>query len=169
MTRMRLLLAGMVGLMLIALAGCGVRPSGVISGGPAPSGPAEGVALYFLNGGSVTRVLRPTGPFAISLNEALEMLATGPDAQERAQGFTSAVPGDAHPLDLTNGLAGQTTVILSTDVAALSTTAVDQIVCTARDTLVTDAPIILSGNGHLLDPRICPVPAVLRQVANGVR
>ena len=149
----RLLLAAIV---LIIATGCGVRPSAPIPGLPAPSGPAEGVALYFLMDNSVTLVLRPTGRHLLP-DEALALLSDGPDGAERAQGVTSQVPPDAVPVSVGKSPSGQLTVTLSADVDALSTVAVDQIVCTAHGALGSDAPIILTGKGHHLDPRVCPV------------
>ena len=48
MTRRHLLVG--TALVVLLTAGCGVRPSGVITGGPAPTDQARGVTLYFLDG-----------------------------------------------------------------------------------------------------------------------
>jgi len=74
MTR-RHLLARVVLIGVVLTAGCGVRPSGVITGGPAPTRPAEGAALYFLAKSSLTPALRPTRQ-PLSPTQTLALLET---------------------------------------------------------------------------------------------
>ncbi|KZB88591.1 GerMN domain-containing protein [Amycolatopsis regifaucium] len=152
-----------------ALTGCGVRPSGVILGGPAPEGqatlipgapvpsrPATELVLYFVFGGEPVRVVRPhaedDGP-----GHAIELLAAGPDDNERGRGYATEVPPGTAVL----GQAvepGGITVNLSVGVAGLSARAVDQIVCTARDSLGGNARITLRGGGTARGPLSCPLP-----------
>ena len=82
----RALLAGGLLLTLLA-AGCGVRPSAVITGRPPVSGPARGTGLYLLAQGELVLVLRPvnTDP---SPAAALPLLAAGP-AGERTRARAS--------------------------------------------------------------------------------
>jgi hypothetical protein len=81
--------------------------------------------------------------------DPLTLLANGPDDNERAQGFTTEIPPDAGPIQLT-----QSGVTLSSNVSALSTTAVNQIVCT-----VTNGPgvaaVTLAGRGQNRGPEHC--------------
>ena len=149
------------GLVLLVAAGCGVRPSGVITGLAAPSGPAEAVSLYLLAGKNLKVVLRPTGR-RLSPSETLTLLANGPDADEVAQGFTSEIPADAAPIEMASGPSG-VTVTLSVDPARLSTMALDQIVCTAGRAPATDtrppspATTTVAGQGRSLEPQVCPL------------
>ncbi len=146
----------LVPLLVLTLAGCGVRPSAVISGAPAPVGPASGAVLYFLSGGQPARVLRSVSE-ELSTAKTIELLAAGPDESEREQRYTSEVPPGTAVLDQATGPDG-VTLTLSADVAALPARAVDQILCTARDSLIGRAQITLRGGGSERGPQSCPMP-----------
>jgi hypothetical protein len=145
---------------VVVLAGCGVRPSGVISGVPAPSGPvvpeaSNSTKLYFLMGGQPTASQRQrtrTEPA-----DVLALLAAGPDDDERAAGLTTQVPANAAPVSVEGAPSG-VTVTLGTDVSALSTVATEQIACTLRhqDSAASVPPITLIGGGHSRGPLACP-------------
>jgi hypothetical protein len=154
MTR-RHLLAWVV-LIAVLNAGCGVRPSGVITGNPAPAAPAEGATLYFLANSSLMRVLRPT-PQHLSPTQTLALLQDGPNRDERAESLTSEVPTGLDPVTVTIDASGNVDVVVSADVTTLSTTAIDQIVCTVHDALSTTAPITLTSDAATRGPRICPL------------
>jgi hypothetical protein len=154
MTRRHLLAC--VVLIAVLNAGCGVRPSGVITGRPAPTGPAEGAALYFLANSSLRLVLRPTRQH-LSPTQTLALLQNGPNGDERAANLTSEVPAGLDPVTVTIDASGNVDVVVSADVTTLSTTAVDQIVCTVRDALSTTAPITLTSDAATRGPRICPL------------
>lgn len=155
----RLLASAMLVATLVATltAGCGVRPSGVIPGGPAPVGHASGVVLYFLSGSSLTPVFRPIRQ-PISPTKTLAFLQEGPDDAERAANLTSEVPSGLDPVDVTTHVSGDVEIVVSFDVRSLSAAAVDQVVCTVRDTLTTTASITLSSDGATRGPRSCPFP-----------
>jgi sporulation and spore germination protein len=153
-------------LFAMLCAGCGVRPSNVITGGPAPSGrafgagdvpggPDEGAALYFLAGASLTPVLRPAGR-RLSPAQTLALLQKGPTADERAARLRSEVPTGLDPVTITTDAAGNVEVVVSADVTKLSAAAVDQIVCTVRDALPTTAPVTVTSDAGARDPRTCP-------------
>jgi hypothetical protein len=138
-------------LLAVVLAGCGVRPSGVITGGPAPTGAVDGTRIYLISDGEPTLVLRgpkPAGPDAV-----LRMLAAGPTAQERAQGFTTEVPSElaAKVSDEAEG----TVVVVGTDVNALSVLAVVQIVCTVQASTSNGQVSLVSGDQRR-GPLTCP-------------
>jgi hypothetical protein len=109
----------------------------------------------------VTLVLRPTSR-QLSPSETLDLLAEGPTATEQASGVSSEVPANTVPLTLTTDASG-VTVTTSADVLGLSTVAVDQLVCTARGTLVTEGqppgsvPVTLVGHGQSRGPQTCPL------------
>lgn len=136
--------------------GCGVRPSGVITGGPAPTEQVRGVALYFLAGSTPTPVLRLTGQ-RLSPTRTLVLLQHGPDREERATNLTSEVPAGLDPVTVTTDATGGVDVVVSADVTTLSTKAVDQIVCTVRDALPTAAPVAITSGTETRGPRLCPV------------
>lgn len=160
----RKLLAGFVALAVLS-SGCGVRASGVITGGAAPTGPAEGVSLYLVSSKRLTPVLRATRAKRAPI-ETLALLAAGPDADERAQGFTTDIPPDMRVLNVVSDASG-VVVMVSADVATLSATAVDQIVCTVSETPTSDmrAPgsgpftvTVVGGEaGHVRGPHTCAV------------
>ncbi|WP_410653748.1 GerMN domain-containing protein [Amycolatopsis sp. cmx-4-54] len=143
-------------LIVSVVAGCGVRPSAVIAGAPAPTGPANGAVLYFLSGGQPVRVLRPLAQ-ELPPASPVDLLAAGPDESERERDYTTEVPPGTAVLDQTPAPNG-VTVTLSVGVAGLSARAVDQIVCTARDSLGGSAQITLRGEGSVRGPLSCPLP-----------
>ncbi|MGW5159507.1 hypothetical protein ACWEPN_28870 [Nonomuraea wenchangensis] len=145
---------------LVAVAGCGVRPSDVILAGDPPSGPvqhATAVTLYLVKDGRLSAVTRPDG--RLSPADALALLAAGPTPREQAHGLTSEVPPDAGPFTLTAepGGAGHLVVTLSTPAGELSALAVDQIVCSAAATRRdSSAQVTVIGAGQSIGPRTCP-------------
>jgi hypothetical protein len=124
---------------LLLVTACGVRPSDVIVGGPAPTATAV-IPVYLVSDGRVTPVSRPDPA------SGLAQLAVGPTTAEREQGYTTEVPAGVS-LE-----AAGSTVTVSTDVTSLSTNAVDQIVCTAAL-----GPVTLVGGGQTRGPLECPV------------
>ncbi|MEU8284979.1 hypothetical protein AB0C01_11645 [Micromonospora sp. NPDC048905] len=163
MTR-RALLAGGVVLTLLATGGCGVRPSGVITGRPAVSGPSRGVGLYLLAQGELVLALRPASADASPAN-ALTLLAAGPDENERKQGFTSEVPAGLDPVTLTSGTNRSDDLTVRTAGAArsLSSRAADQIICTVADAAAqsglaeNSTPVTIVGSDGARPPRPCPL------------
>ncbi|MFC6016244.1 hypothetical protein ACFP2T_08545 [Plantactinospora solaniradicis] len=159
--RRRALPAALALLMILA-AGCGVRPTGVITGGPAPEGPARSVTLFFVTDHHLALVLRPNTPTA-SIDDTLALLLAGPDPTERTLGYSTEIPADAGPAETTSGPSG-TTVNLSGGVTALSPTAVDQIVCTVRNAMPDGEPtdgsamVTLSGPDGSRGPLTCSPP-----------
>ncbi|MEU1588243.1 hypothetical protein [Micromonospora sp. NPDC005710] len=129
----RALLVGVLLLGTLLATGCGVRPSAVITGRSAVSGPSQGVGLYLIGQGELVLVLRPMAP-DLSPATALALLAAGPQDNERAQGLTSELPSGLDPVTVTpaadqSGLS----VRISGPVRGLSANATDQIICTVAD------------------------------------
>lgn len=167
MTRRHLLALAV--LIAVLTAGCGVRPSGVITGGPAPSGPAlgrpgspaptqppAGAVLYFVADASLTRVFRHTRQ-QLSPVRTLTLLQAGPNSDERAAHLTSEVPSGLDPVTVDTSPSGNVDVVVTTDVTTLSGTAVDQIVCTVGAALSTAAAITLTSDGVTRGPQVCPL------------
>ncbi|MEV0074574.1 MULTISPECIES: GerMN domain-containing protein [unclassified Amycolatopsis] len=153
---------GYVALVLVALAAtaCGVQPSGAISGDEAPSGPpstAPGTpaisSIYLVADGAVVRVQRPGLDQTDSA--LIDALVQGPTSTEKASGFTTEVPQTALPAAVMIS-ASEVTVQLATDVQALSSLAVSQIVCTLH---LRDAPdgsvFTLVGGGNVRSGERC--------------
>ncbi|GGO26516.1 hypothetical protein [Micromonospora parathelypteridis] len=159
----RALLAGALLLTLLA-AGCGVRPSRVITGRSAVSGPSVGTGLYLLAQGELVLVLRPAKADASPAN-AVALLAAGPDDNERGQGLTTEVPVELGPVKVGAGADRSAGLIALTTGAAqpLSANAADQIICTVADAaaqvgLADDfAPVTIVGPDGARPPRPCPI------------
>ena len=157
-----------VGLLFALLAaGCGVRPSAVITGRSAVSGPSGGTGVYLLSDGELALVLRPSkiGPSpTLSPADTLALLAAGPTESERNAGFTSEVPAGIAPAGVTpsadqSGITVKTTV----PVLSLSTLAADQIICTVAGAVASTgqgtsfAPVTLVGPDGARPPWPCPL------------
>jgi hypothetical protein len=152
----RVLAAGLAS--LVAVAGCGVRPSDVIPAGDPPSGavaPTMTITLYLVRNGRLSPVTRPGR--RLSHADTLALLAAGPTAREQARGLTTDVPPEAGPFGVTAKPAGHLVVTLSTPAGELSALAVEQIVCTAAATAPeSPAQVTVVGAEQDVDPRNCP-------------
>ncbi|RKT88808.1 hypothetical protein SAMN05421805_107231 [Saccharopolyspora antimicrobica] len=141
---------------LLALADCGVQPSGIIYGSSPPSGavaaPATFASLYLVSDGRLARIVRSAGP--MSRAEALEMLAQGPTEEERERGLTTEVPAEAAPFTVTTDVSGRTVVTVSAPTGQLSALAIDQIACTAA---ADGGQVVIIGAGTGSDPVVCPL------------
>ncbi|WP_329079983.1 MULTISPECIES: GerMN domain-containing protein [unclassified Streptosporangium] len=151
----RVLAAGLVS--LVAVAGCGVRPSGVITGDNPPSGPVARtttITLYLVKNGRPSAVTRPGD--LLSQADTLALLAAGPTAREQTHGLSTDVPPEAGPFSVTTRSAGHLVVTLSTPAGELSTLAVEQIVCTAA-ARAQESPVQVTvvGAGQAVGPRGC--------------
>ncbi|MGK5739196.1 GerMN domain-containing protein [Micromonospora sp. URMC 103] len=155
----RPLFAGVLVLLALLAAGCGVRPSDVIEGRPALGGPAAGISLYLVRDGELALVLRPNRQNRTP-TDVIGLLVAGPDDNERSQGFTTEVPASLGrtaalgPVTAGSGIG----VTLSGPVAPLSATAVDQIVCTLRDAVGNaSVRITVRGSDGERQAEVCPL------------
>ncbi|TDD06286.1 hypothetical protein E1292_15470 [Nonomuraea deserti] len=156
----RVLAAGLVS--LVAVAGCGVRPSDVISAGEPPSGAVAlttTITLYLVKDGRPNAVTRPWPERRPLFSEdTLALLAAGPTRREQARGLTTDVPPEAGPFSVTVKPGGHLVVTLSSSAGELSTLAVEQIVCTvAATTPENSVQVTVLGAGQSVGPRNCPV------------
>ncbi|GAA3446910.1 hypothetical protein [Planomonospora venezuelensis] len=152
----RALAAGLAS--LVAVSGCGVRPSDAISAGDPPSGavaPPLKITLYLVKDGRLSAVTRPGR--RLSAADTLALLAAGPTAGERARGLTTGVPPEAGPFSVTAEPAGHLVVTASAPAGGLPALAVEQIVCTAAAT-APESPVQVTvvGAGQSVGPRNCP-------------
>ncbi|MFI6644432.1 hypothetical protein [Streptomyces sp. NPDC050504] len=75
--RIRTAVCGAAALVAV-VAGCGVRPTGVIDAGESATGAAKGLRLYFVTeNGQLKGVSRPEAE--VSLDGALKLLGSGPE------------------------------------------------------------------------------------------
>ncbi|WP_406630242.1 hypothetical protein [Amycolatopsis sp. WGS_07] len=147
-------LLGLIAIMLLA-AGCGVRPSGVIPGEEAPSGPAVGsvgntATVYFVLDGKLVPVVRNgVGEVPADRVRALEQ---GPNEDERASGYTTELPPSFEPIAV-----GISEAAIGVNVRDLTPNAVGQLVCTviAAGGGGPAKTVTLSGGGQTLRPQGC--------------
>ncbi|MFI0482161.1 hypothetical protein [Actinomadura sp. 9N215] len=76
---------------LLAVAGCGIRPTGIIDAGEAPAanGAAAEISVYLVRDGKLRRVTRPGVPGQPYL--AVEQLGVPPTERERAAGLRTEI------------------------------------------------------------------------------
>jgi hypothetical protein len=156
---MRRLLA-LAGLLALVRAGCGVRPSGAISGDPAPTGPVNGVTLFFVRNGELAPTLRTT---ATALPRPRRSASWSPDPASRnaSRACTPRWQTTVGPVTVTT--TDGITVDLAVDPNSLSTMAIDQLACIAQSavadqtTPVSGPPgLAIAGAGKTIRPRGCP-------------
>lgn len=151
--RKRASLAAVAVALVAFLAACGIRPTDVIVGLEAPSGPVENASpsLYFVSSGKVVAVSRPQG--SLTGTDVIGLLAQGPTESEQARGLTTEVPFDVVPATV-DRVANGLDVTVSTDVTLLSNVAVQQIVCTLLN-IQAVGTVNLRGGGHSLEFQKC--------------
>ncbi|GAB3447058.1 hypothetical protein [Actinophytocola sediminis] len=118
---------GWVAVVLVLVAGCGVRPSGVTDAGEAPTGVAPGVTLYFVDSRhELVAQVRRTDRLG-TISEAMTLLLSGPG--------DSAVGTEITPTGTTRVVVtsepGTIHLMVPLAVEDVTPTGVDQIVCTA--------------------------------------
>ncbi|MFB7368406.1 hypothetical protein ACFC0D_00930 [Streptomyces sp. NPDC056222] len=149
--------------LLLALAGCGVQPSGVIQAGQPATGLTKGLRLYFVSGsGRLEGVSRPHAEIT-ELKAAVKLLAEGPTEAEQQRGLTSLATGFSY--DVT--AKGARVTVRSPDATFAGSRRDDlvngQLVCTlARaQSLIDpsvrpdDVQVTLAGNAKPLGPYRC--------------
>ncbi|WP_033337773.1 hypothetical protein [Catenuloplanes japonicus] len=117
----------LIGALAVLLGGCGVRPSGVITTGEAPTGVAPGVTLYFVTeDGALAPQLRETGRLG-TIPEALALLL---DASPQDAGLHTEI--EAHGVTRVVADTEPGLIILRLPLAdyELTPRGIDQIVCT---------------------------------------
>ncbi|MFJ8431172.1 GerMN domain-containing protein [Kitasatospora sp. NPDC094019] len=127
--RHRRLVVGAASLLLLAT-GCSIPSTGAVRSGRAATGIQPGTRLYFPGPQGIGLAIRP-GPVRQDLQQTLNTLLAGPDDAEARAGFYSALPASATVL--ATSTPGLVTLRLSWPTASLTTTAVQQLVCTTED------------------------------------
>ncbi|MCU1687912.1 MAG: hypothetical protein JWQ81_8651 [Amycolatopsis sp.] len=152
--------------LLAVLAGCGVRPTGVLGGGMAAAGVATGPVLYFVKGGLMAPVQRNIGHLG-DATTALSLLFAGPTDADLAAGLTTDLPPRSVPDSAASSVYvddGSVVISVLMDVRALSPIAVEQIVCTvvgvkamARTVDPRNVWAVLRGKTGALPAAQCPL------------
>ncbi|MFF0461737.1 hypothetical protein [Streptomyces mexicanus] len=115
---------------LLALAGCGVPPTGVIDAGAPASGIPARTTVYFLAGTALRGVPRPTADGTDPVAGAVALLLAGPTRAEARQHLTTDLPEVSAGVRVTSD--GDTvTVRLPPGVGRLTDRGVEQLACTA--------------------------------------
>jgi hypothetical protein len=156
----------LVVLVLLLLTGaCGIKPTGVVPAGPAPtlrnpgtSGRGTDVILYFVIDGRVAPVTRPADSTP-GVGTALSILLNGPSDTEAADGYVTMLPPESGPVSLDPG--PPVVVNLPFPLKQLAPIAINQLVCTAFAALAAesryagDGTIILDGPDIQLSSQTC--------------
>ncbi|WP_410609866.1 hypothetical protein [Amycolatopsis sp. lyj-109] len=151
--------------VLLLVSACGIKPTPVVPAGPAPTlrnpaseGRSADLILYFVLDDRVTPVARPAAG-VVGVESALTMLLDGPSADERADGYTTALPRRSGTITVTPGLP--TTITVPFPLRPLAGVGINQLVCTAFATLAaqggytTDGTVALAGPDVLLPYQTC--------------
>lgn len=151
--------------VLLLMSACGVKPTGVVPAGPAPtlrnpgdSGRGTDAILYFVIDGRVAPVTRSTGS-SVGVETALSMLLAGPTTGETADGYVTALPHRSGPIVLAPGPPAAITVPFP--LKPISSAGINQLVCTAFAALATqssyavDGTIALAGTDVQLPYQTC--------------
>ncbi|GIG59391.1 hypothetical protein Lfu02_37630 [Longispora fulva] len=149
---------------LAALAGCGVRPSGVVRAGEAPRKyTTEVTALYFQMHGLLARTER-IDPKALNVSQKVDLLLAGPNPAERGQGYETALPATSGGgVQVVRVAPHRYELRMNTPVATLSATALDQLVCTvlageaAEHAMAVGSVVAVVGTAGRREDRGCPV------------
>jgi hypothetical protein len=141
-------------MMLLLIGACGVKPTGAVPAGPAPTlrnpgsaGSGTDVILYFVIDGRVAPVTRPTGT-QVSVSTALSMLLSGPSYEESADGYTTMLRPGSGPVDLSPGPPA--VISFAFPLKQLTSVAINQLVCTAFAALAVDQRYVVDGTITLI-------------------
>nr|BFD82107.1 hypothetical protein StreXyl84_15080 [Streptomyces sp. Xyl84] len=119
---------------LLTLAGCGVPTSGVIDAGAPAVGVAARITVYFVADGALRAVPRRAPDDAADLvTAAVRLLLSGPDSSE-ARALTTSLPAVPGPVAVSVG-RNVVSVRFPAGVGRLDSLAMEQLTCTAADTL----------------------------------
>ncbi len=144
--------------VVLLLSACGVKPTGVVPAGPAPTlrnpgGPGRDaeVILYFVLDGRAAPVTRPIGT-ELDADGALSMLLDGPTEAERSDGYVTALPRRAGSIALVPGPPA--TITVSFPLKTLGAVGVNQLVCTAFAALAADGRYSVDGTIAVSGPDV---------------
>ncbi|GAA4610222.1 hypothetical protein GCM10023195_41790 [Actinoallomurus liliacearum] len=138
---------------ICVLAGCGVRPTGVVGAGEAPTATATSLPkaqVFFLHDGTPEPVERAVPPW--DTQAVFDALLAGPTAQERERGLRTELRSDVtiHAIGTRTVFVESRRQQVSQQVSQQEVAGYLQISCTAR--LLPGAPLVKAPG--LLDPAL---------------
>lgn len=150
---------------VLLVSACGVKPTGVVAAGPAPTlrnpgnpGRDAEMVLYFVLDGRAAPVTRPIVD-GRGAEAALSTLLDGPTEAERSDGYLTDLPRRAGSIGLVTGPPA--TITVSFPLKAVGALGVNQLVCTAFAALAaegrypTDGTLAVSGPDVQLPYQAC--------------
>ncbi|MFE7524826.1 GerMN domain-containing protein [Kitasatospora sp. NPDC057542] len=120
--------------VLLLACGCSISTTGPVRSGQPATGVQPGTRLYFLDQHGIHLTIRPDAQRE-DLQQTLDALAAGPDPAEQRSGLYSDLPASGRVQATVT--PGTVTLRLSWSAASLSTTAIQQLVCTTEDAPTT--------------------------------
>ncbi|MEU8632434.1 hypothetical protein AB0C38_09725 [Amycolatopsis sp. NPDC048633] len=151
--------------VVLLVSACGVKPTGVVPAGPAPtlrnpgsSGRGTDVTLYFVIDGRLAPVTRATGS-TVGVENALSTLLAGPTTDEARDGYVTDLPVRSGPIILSPGPPAAIT--FSFPLKPITDVGINQLVCTAfaalaaQSSYAIDGTISLSGTDVQLPYQTC--------------
>ncbi|MBV6698956.1 GerMN domain-containing protein [Kitasatospora aureofaciens] len=123
--------------LLLLTCGCSIPSTGPVRSGLAATGIQPGTRLYFPGQQGIRLAIRP-GTRREDLQQTLDTLLAGPDRAEQRTGLYSELPITGR-IQAT-AAPGTVTLRLSWPAASLSTTAIQQLVCTTEDAPAAGPP-----------------------------
>jgi hypothetical protein len=150
---------------LLLVSACGIQPTRVLEAGPAPTlrspatdGRGTDLVLYFVLDDRVAPLARSSDG-VMGVEAALSMLLAGPTTDERADGYTTALPRPSGAITVTPG--SPATIRVPFPLRPLTGVGINQLVCTAFAALAaqggyaTDGTVALAGPDLLLPYQTC--------------
>ncbi|MEV6825901.1 hypothetical protein [Amycolatopsis sp. NPDC051102] len=144
--------------VLLLVSACGIKPTPVLGAGPAPTlrnpvngGPGTDVILYFLRDGRPAPVTRPGG-FPVTVQSTLAMLLEGPSSDEKADGYTTALPRLVGGITVSPGPPA--TITFSSPLRPIGAAGINQLVCTTFAALTLDGGSSVNGTIALIGPDV---------------
>ena len=135
--------------VVLLVSACGVKPTPVVSAGPAPTlrspagnGRGTDVILYFVIDGRVAPVARPADG-VVSVETALTMLLDGPSLAEKSDGYTTMLSRRPGPISVSPGQPA--TISFPFPLRPITSVGINQLVCTAFAALAAQAEYAVDG------------------------
>lgn len=144
---MKLLRPFLALLSVLALAACGIQPTGVVSAGDAPGGfplgaPRPQITLYFVYAGQLSPVQRAWARDATPTTVLTELFG-GPTSLEEKEGFYSMLSSGRHVTVDTS--AQPVTVTVGESMKLLYPIGLQQVVCTVSASLAASGQPVGKG------------------------
>lgn len=141
--------------VLLLVSACGVQPTPVLQAGPGPTlrspaseGRGPDLILYFVVDDRVAPVARPAE--GAGVESALTLLLDGPSADERANGYTTALPRRPGAISVSPGPPSM--IKVSFPLRPLTGFGINQLVCTAIAALAVESRYAVDGTIALSGP-----------------